>query len=101
MLEACNHENIVGFFGSYLQGKSMWIAMEFCGGNVYSAHQLISTIKINTLPVLPKGGSVSDIYGKLGHPLSEMQIAHVTYYSFMGLEYLHEAHMVHRDIKVG
>ena len=32
MLESCDHENIVAYYGSFIKKKTMWIAMEYCGG---------------------------------------------------------------------
>ncbi|EDQ91779.1 uncharacterized protein MONBRDRAFT_14676 [Monosiga brevicollis MX1] len=78
MLESCKHDNIVAYFGAFQRGHTMWIAMEYCGG-----------------------GSVSDIYNKNCTPLEEDVIAHITFYSLLGLEYLHQSHLVHRDIKGG
>ncbi|XP_015269549.1 PREDICTED: mitogen-activated protein kinase kinase kinase kinase 1 [Gekko japonicus] len=53
MVKTCKHQNIVAYFGSYLQFNKLWICMEFCGG-----------------------GSLQDIYQATG-PLSELQIAYV------------------------
>eukprot|EP00043_Microstomoeca_roanoka_P006261 m.61501 g.61501 ORF g.61501 m.61501 type:complete len:755 (-) comp13344_c1_seq1:176-2440(-) len=78
LLERCKHEGVVGYFGSFVKNRSIWICMEFCGG-----------------------GSVADAYAKLKQGLTESQIAHVTYYSLEALEYLHQSHLVHRDIKGG
>ena len=77
MLETCHHENIVAFYGAFIKAKTMWICMEFAGA-----------------------GSVSDLYSTLG-ALKESEIAHITYYSLKGLEYLHAQHKMHRDIKGG
>jgi serine/threonine protein kinase len=80
LLKKCNQENITGFFGAYLKNKdTIWICMEYCGG-----------------------GSISDIYTKMGQPPSEQCICAVTYFSFVGLWYLHkEVKIMHRDIKGG
>jgi len=78
MLETCDHANVVAYYGSFQKNNVMWICMEFCGG-----------------------GSVSDMYNGLGKPLSETEIASITYYSLKGLDYLHKDHKIHRDIKGG
>lgn len=78
ILEECRHDNIVAYYGSFMKEKTMWIAMEFCGG-----------------------GSVSDIYNNQQRALAEPEIACIMYYSLKGLEYLHKSHKVHRDIKGG
>jgi serine/threonine protein kinase len=36
MLEECNHENIVAYYGSFIKNNTMWICMEFCGGGSVS-----------------------------------------------------------------
>ena len=77
LLERCKHDGIVAYFGSFVKNKTIWICMEFCGG-----------------------GSVADAYAKLQRGLDEKSIAHITYQSLQALEYLHQAHLVHRDIKV-
>ena len=48
----------------------------------------------------PIGGSVADVYNNTHRPIPEDAIAHITQCSLAGLEYLHQAHLVHRDIKV-
>eukprot|EP00039_Didymoeca_costata_P015979 m.278876 g.278876 ORF g.278876 m.278876 type:complete len:734 (+) comp16319_c0_seq8:515-2716(+) len=78
ILETCNHENIVAYYGSFVKNKTMWICMEFCGG-----------------------GSCSDMYNALQSPLFEPEIANIMFYSLKGLDYLHKQHKVHRDIKGG
>eukprot|EP00041_Stephanoeca_diplocostata_P012799 m.215350 g.215350 ORF g.215350 m.215350 type:complete len:731 (-) comp19094_c0_seq1:169-2361(-) len=78
MLETCDHENVVAYYGSFRKDNVMWICMEFCGG-----------------------GSVSDIYNGLQTHLSEPEICAVMYFSLKGLQYLHKEHKIHRDIKGG
>lgn len=36
ILDQCNHENIVAYYGSFMKHKTMWICMEFCGGGSVS-----------------------------------------------------------------
>ncbi|ORY39990.1 kinase-like protein [Rhizoclosmatium globosum] len=81
-LRDCRHKNIVAYYGSYLKRgkvkgeKSVWIAMEFCGG-----------------------GSVESCYKTLRAPLSEIEIAHIMRECLQGLSYLHSCNKIHRDIK--
>ncbi|XP_060113495.1 mitogen-activated protein kinase kinase kinase kinase 1 [Heteronotia binoei] len=75
MVKTCKHQNIVAYFGSYIQFNKLWICMEFCGG-----------------------GSLQDIYQVAG-PLSELQIAYVCREMLQGLSYLHNQGKIHRDIK--
>ncbi|XP_071963703.1 mitogen-activated protein kinase kinase kinase kinase 5-like [Antedon mediterranea] len=75
MMKDCKHENIVGYFGSYLRRDKLWIAMEYCGG-----------------------GSLQDIYHQSGE-LTELQIAYVCRETLTGLAYMHNKGKMHRDIK--
>nr|XP_033813281.1 mitogen-activated protein kinase kinase kinase kinase 2 isoform X2 [Geotrypetes seraphini] len=75
MLKACQHPNIVAYFGSYLRNNRLWICMEFCGG-----------------------GSLQEIYQMTG-PLGEKQIAYVCRETLKGLQHLHAKGKMHRDIK--
>jgi serine/threonine protein kinase len=47
------------------------------------------------------GGSVHDIIKMTNRTLTEEQIAAVCFAALKGLEYLHDANMIHRDIKAG
>lgn len=78
ILEECHQENIVAYYGAFMKEKTMWIAMEMCGG-----------------------GAVSDMYNALQSGLAECEIAVIMHYSCVGLDYLHHIHKVHRDIKGG
>ncbi|XP_050948661.1 LOW QUALITY PROTEIN: mitogen-activated protein kinase kinase kinase kinase 6 [Labeo rohita] len=75
MMKDCTHKNIVAYFGSYLRNNKLWICMEFCGG-----------------------GSLQDIYHVTG-PLKERQIAYMSRETLQGLNHLHQAGKMHRDIK--
>jgi len=76
ILKKCHHGNIVGFFGSWIKGEELFIAMELC-----------------------EGGAVSDIFQLCGEGLNEDQISAVTRETLKGLIYLHQTGIIHRDIK--
>ncbi|CBZ33011.1 protein kinase, putative [Leishmania donovani] len=76
ILQECDHPNIVRFYGTYHSMGVLWIVMEYC-----------------------EGGSVDTAYDLLRRPLSEPLIAYVCRQTLLGLRYLHERHVIHRDIK--
>ncbi|EFA81944.1 putative protein serine/threonine kinase [Heterostelium album PN500] len=76
ILNRCNHQNIVKYYGSWVKGDELFIAMECCGG-----------------------GSITEIYQELNVPLNEQQIAYVCRETLKGLEYLHTHGVIHRDLK--
>ncbi|KAK5576653.1 hypothetical protein RB653_007797 [Dictyostelium firmibasis] len=76
ILNRCNHNNIVKYYGSWVKGDELFIAMECCGG-----------------------GSITEIYQELNIPLNESQIAYVCRETLKGLEYLHQTNVIHRDLK--
>lgn len=78
MLRACNHPNIVRYYGSWRAPDALWIAMEYCAG-----------------------GSISDIMHACNAPLEEDVISYVCNETLAGLTYLHAMGRVHRDIKCG
>ena len=78
MLRACNHPNIVRYYGSWRAPDALWIAMEYCAG-----------------------GSVSDIMHACNAPLEEPVISYICGETLAGLVYLHAQGRVHRDIKCG
>ncbi|CAH8503639.1 unnamed protein product [Schistosoma rodhaini] len=75
-LRECRHCNIVQFFGSYFRNNKLWICMEFCGGF-----------------------SMQDIYTNIQRPIEENCIAFVSRETLRGIEYMHKAGKIHRDIK--
>ncbi|KAI9146495.1 kinase-like domain-containing protein [Paraphysoderma sedebokerense] len=83
-LKSCSHPNVVSYFGCYMKKgavrgvKTIWIAMEFCGG-----------------------GSVEAAYKGLRVPLSEKEIQVVVRECLRGLAFLHSCSKIHRDIKCG
>lgn len=53
MLETCDHENVVAYYGSFRKDNVMWICMEFCGGgsvsDIYNGLQVHSCFTFNFL----------------------------------------------------
>jgi len=76
ILRKCKNKNIVGFFGAWMKGEELFIAMELCDG-----------------------GAVSDIYQVCNEPLNEDQIGVITRETLHALSYLHSINIIHRDIK--
>ncbi|KAJ6221545.1 hypothetical protein RDWZM_000090 [Blomia tropicalis] len=78
IMQQCDSQYVVRYFGSYFKGSDLWIVMEYCGG-----------------------GSVSDIMRLRKKTLTEEEISTILKDTLMGLEYLHESRKIHRDIKAG
>jgi serine/threonine kinase 3 len=76
MMQQCDSDFIVKYFGSYLKDTHLWIVMEFC-----------------------EYGSVSDIMKLLQRTLFESEISIIVCDVLKGLEYLHLKKKIHRDIK--
>lgn len=78
IMQQCDSDHVVKYYGSYFQKSDLWIVMEYCGA-----------------------GSVADIMRLRKQPLTEEQIASVLCGTLKGLEYLHSKRKIHRDIKAG
>lgn len=78
IMQQCDSQYVVKYYGSYFKNTDLWIVMEYCGA-----------------------GSVSDIMRIINRPLKEEEIAIVLQYALKGLEYLHFKRKIHRDIKAG
>eukprot|EP00736_Rhodelphis_marinus_P005740 Rmarinus@m.21263 len=76
MMKSSNHANIVRYFGSYIVGMELWLAMEY----------------------MPRG-SLADLLVKLRSGIPEPLIAYVCRETLQGLSYLHSMKRIHRDIK--
>eukprot|EP01117_Protostelium_nocturnum_P002443 TRINITY_DN1312_c0_g1_i2.p1 TRINITY_DN1312_c0_g1~~TRINITY_DN1312_c0_g1_i2.p1 ORF type:complete len:822 (-),score=389.77 TRINITY_DN1312_c0_g1_i2:63-2528(-) len=78
IMKNCRHENIVDFFDTYrVGGKQIWVVMEYMGN-----------------------GSLTDVLEQFEHvQLTEQQIATVCLATLKGLNCIHRAHKIHRDIK--
>jgi len=78
MMQQCESEYVVKYYGSYFKNSDLWIVMEYCAAR-----------------------SVSDIMRLFNKPLEEPQIQSVLFYTCKGLEYLHVKKKIHRDVKAG
>ncbi|XP_066948014.1 serine/threonine-protein kinase 3 isoform X6 [Macrobrachium rosenbergii] len=78
IMQQCDSQHVVKYYGSYFKDSDLWIVMEYCGA-----------------------GSVSDIMRLRKKTLTEEEIATVILDTLRGLEYLHLRRKIHRDIKAG
>ncbi|KAK0044895.1 serine/threonine-protein kinase 3 isoform X2 [Biomphalaria pfeifferi] len=78
IMQQCDSQYIVKYYGSYFKNTDLWIVMEYCGA-----------------------GSVSDIMRLRNKTLTEEEISTILFYTLKGLEYLHSRRKIHRDIKAG
>lgn len=78
IMQQCDSQYIVKYYGSYFKNTDLWIVMEYCGA-----------------------GSVSDIMRLRNKTLTEEEIATLMLDTLHGLNYLHSRRKIHRDIKAG
>lgn len=79
ILRNCDSEFVVAYRGSYIDDGNLWIVMEYCSA-----------------------GSVMDLMTICDQStLDETYIACIMKMALQGLDYLHKARKVHRDIKSG
>ncbi|KAG5834217.1 hypothetical protein ANANG_G00259230 [Anguilla anguilla] len=78
ILAACRHGNIVTLLDAIFFEGWLWILIEFC-----------------------PGGALDDIMLELERGLSEQQISEVCCQTLQALSYLHQHHIIHRDLKAG
>lgn len=76
-LKEVSHKNIVDYRACYLKEHTCWLVMEYCIG------------------------SAADIVEVHRRPLREIEIAAIIQQTLCGLEYLHNAGRIHRDVKAG
>ncbi|XP_051540036.1 serine/threonine-protein kinase 10-like [Myxocyprinus asiaticus] len=78
ILAACRHTNIISLLDSIFFEGWLWILIEYC-----------------------PGGALDDIMLELERGLSEQQISEVCCQTLQALSYLHQHHIIHRDLKAG
>ena len=78
ILRSCEHFSIVGYLGSWYHARHnrIWLALEYCAL-----------------------GSVSDVMFVGDARFSETEIKTITAAMLLGLDYLHEKGVIHRDMK--
>jgi len=79
-MSVASSEHVVEFYCSFVNEKTLWIVM-----------------------ALQEGGSIRDVL-KYKYPQGfqdETVIATIIYQTLQGINFLHEKHMIHRDIKAG
>ncbi|SCV05143.1 LANO_0H01002g1_1 [Lachancea nothofagi CBS 11611] len=83
VMKDSQHKNIVNFLEAYLKTEDdLWVVMEYM-----------------------EGGSLTDLIenspnnGSNFSPLTEPQIAYIVRETCQGLKFLHDKHIIHRDIK--
>ncbi|KAL4609556.1 serine/threonine-protein kinase 10-like isoform X1 [Arapaima gigas] len=78
ILAACRHSHVVALMEATFFEGWLWILIEFC-----------------------PGGALDDIMLELERGLSEQQISEVCCQTLQALSYLHQHHIIHRDLKAG
>ncbi|XP_023682245.2 STE20-like serine/threonine-protein kinase isoform X1 [Paramormyrops kingsleyae] len=78
ILASCRHSHVVALLDAVFFEGWLWILIEFC-----------------------PGGALDDIMLELERGLSEQQISEVCCQTLQALSYLHQHHIIHRDLKAG
>ncbi|TRY57711.1 hypothetical protein DNTS_025922 [Danionella cerebrum] len=78
ILAACRHANIISLLDAIFFEGWLWILIEYC-----------------------PGGALDDIMLELERGLTEQQISEVCCQTLQALSYLHQHHIIHRDLKAG
>ncbi|KAI2659894.1 STE20-like serine/threonine-protein kinase [Labeo rohita] len=78
ILASCRHANIISLMDAIFFEGWLWILIEYC-----------------------PGGALDDIMLELERGLTEQQISEVCCQTLQALSYLHQHHIIHRDLKAG
>ncbi|XP_073685527.1 STE20-like serine/threonine-protein kinase [Garra rufa] len=78
ILASCRHANIISLMDAIFFEDWLWILIEYC-----------------------PGGALDDIMLELERGLTEQQISEVCCQTLQALSYLHQHHIIHRDLKAG
>lgn len=92
MLEHCNHENIIAYYGSFSKNKTMWICMEFAAAgsvsDIYNGMYVFGVVaRVRGLSAFPFPPLSRPAYSVrvstlgLGTGLTEPAIANIMYFS--------------------
>lgn len=102
IMQQCDSPYIVRYYGSYMKDLDLWVRSRarmrtaLCGAAEHGAGAARQIVMEYC-----GAGSVSDSMRLRRRALNEAQIAVVLQRTLLGLSYLHEHHIIHRDIKAG
>lgn len=79
VMQCCVHENILVLLESYIVSDQVWMVLEYMDGGCLT--------------------DILDEFENISHNITENIIAKICASTLKALEYLHERHIIHRDVK--